>query len=97
MEDIRIYRLDQVMVETRFAAALAVCLLGESGESDEGHAIELRLSSWFTDETAAMLADADVSVCVSDAPELPACREVTTELVYVRLHGHTRMYASSYR
>ena len=44
----------------------------------------------------SILADANVSICQSDAPEFPMWREVTTDLVYVRLHGHTRMYASSY-
>jgi uncharacterized protein YecE (DUF72 family) len=37
-----------------------------------------------------------VAVCQSDAPDFPMWREVTTDLVYVRLHGHTRKYASSY-
>jgi uncharacterized protein YecE (DUF72 family) len=33
---------------------------------------------------------------MSDAPDFPMWREITTDLVYVRLHGHTRKYASSY-
>ena len=33
---------------------------------------------------------------MSDAPDLPMWEEVTTDLVYIRLHGHTRKYASSY-
>ena len=37
-----------------------------------------------------------MSVCLSDAPDFPMWREVTTDLIYVRLHGHTRKYASSY-
>ncbi len=61
------------------------------------HAVELRHASWFTAETAAILADAGLAVCMSDAPDFPLWDAVTTDLVYVRLHGHTRKYASSYR
>ena len=60
------------------------------------HAIELRHRSWFTREVARELADARVAVCLADAPDFPMWREITTDLVYVRLHGHTRKYASSY-
>lgn len=60
------------------------------------HALELRHRSWFEPEIAAQLREAGVAVCMSDAPRFPMWREITTDLVYVRLHGHTRMYASSY-
>ena len=60
------------------------------------HALELRHRSWFVPEVAARLRAAQISVCLSDAPDFPLWREVTTDLVYVRLHGHTRKYASSY-
>ena len=60
------------------------------------HALELRHRSWFTAEVAAMLRQAGIGVCLSDAPDFPLWNEVTSKLVYVRLHGHTRKYASSY-
>lgn len=60
------------------------------------HAIELRHRSWFVPDVAAQLRDADVAVCLSDAPDFPMWREVTADFVYIRLHGHTRKYASSY-
>lgn len=60
------------------------------------HALELRHRSWFTDGVAGRLADAGVAVCLSDAPDFPMWRQVTADFVYVRLHGHTRKYASSY-
>jgi uncharacterized protein YecE (DUF72 family) len=60
------------------------------------HALELRHRSWFVPEVAARLRDAGIAVCLSDAPDFPMWRELTTDLVYVRLHGHTRKYASSY-
>jgi uncharacterized protein YecE (DUF72 family) len=60
------------------------------------HSIEFRHRSWFVTEVAERLRAANVSVCLSDAPDFPLWNEVTTDLVYVRLHGHTRKYASSY-
>jgi uncharacterized protein YecE (DUF72 family) len=60
------------------------------------HAIELRHRSWFVAPVADRLRAAGVAVCLSDAPDFPMWREVTSDFVYVRLHGHTRKYASSY-
>lgn len=61
------------------------------------HVLEPRHPSWFVDAVADRLAAARVASCLSDAPDFPMWRAVTTDLVYVRLHGHTRKYASSYR
>ena len=60
------------------------------------HAIEFRHRSWFNDEVAERLERHAVAVCMSDAPAWPMWEKVTTDLVYIRLHGHTRKYASSY-
>lgn len=60
------------------------------------HSLEMRHRSWFVPAVADRLREARVAVCLSDAPDFPMWREVTTDLVYVRLHGHTRKYASSY-
>jgi uncharacterized protein YecE (DUF72 family) len=60
------------------------------------HAIEFRHVSWFDDEVAALLQRHRVAVCLSDAADWPCWDTVTTDLVYVRLHGHTATYASGY-
>jgi uncharacterized protein YecE (DUF72 family) len=60
------------------------------------HAIEFRHPSWFDDETAACLRAHDIAACQSDAADWPLWNAVTTDLVYVRLHGHTLTYASGY-
>ncbi|HEX4420421.1 MAG TPA: DUF72 domain-containing protein [Kofleriaceae bacterium] len=60
------------------------------------HTLELRHASWFIPAVADRLRDANVGVCLGDAPDFPMWREVTSDFVYVRLHGHTRKYASSY-
>ena len=60
------------------------------------HAIEFRHKSWFDDEVKKCLSDHAVAVCMSDAPDWPMWDAVSTNLVFIRLHGHTRKYASNY-
>ncbi len=60
------------------------------------HAIEFRHPSWFGDETTACLQAHGIAVCQSDAADWPLWDAVTTDLVYVRLHGHAQTYASGY-
>jgi len=60
------------------------------------HAIEFRHKSWFDDQVAECLERYAVAICMSDAPDWPMWDRVTTDVVYIRLHGHTRKYASSY-
>ncbi|MGZ5054580.1 MAG: DUF72 domain-containing protein [Methylobacter sp.] len=60
------------------------------------HSIELRHPSWFDDETAACLDQANIAVCLSDAHAWPMWDRVTSNLVYIRLHGHTKTYVSTY-
>jgi len=60
------------------------------------HVLEFRHRSWFVDEVADSLSRHRVAVCQSDAADWPLWDRVTTDLVYVRLHGHTRTYASAY-
>lgn len=58
--------------------------------------MELRHETWFTDETAALLAAHGVSHCMSDAADWPLWHAVTASPVYIRLHGHDETYVSSY-
>jgi uncharacterized protein YecE (DUF72 family) len=60
------------------------------------HAIEFRHESWFDDDVAACLRRHHLAVCQSDAADWPLWDAVTTDFVYVRLHGHTLTYASNY-
>lgn len=73
----------------RFLEALAT-------EWPTRHALELRHRSWFRADVARRLADHGVSNGVSHAADWPMWDAVTAELVYVRLHGHPRTYASEY-
>lgn len=63
---------------------------------DVRHALEFRHESWFDDEVARCLTDYRIAASLSDAADWPMWETVTTDLVYVRLHGHTRTYASAY-
>ena len=60
------------------------------------HAVEFRHESWFDDEVAACLRRHRLAVCQSDAADWPLWNAVTTDLVYVRLHGRAATYASAY-
>jgi uncharacterized protein YecE (DUF72 family) len=60
------------------------------------HVIEFRHLSWFEAEVADCLSRYALAVCLSDAADWPLWDAVTTDLVYVRLHGHTHTYASAY-
>ena len=61
------------------------------------HALEFRHRSWFDDRVQRCLGEHDVAICQSDAADWPRWDAVSTDLVYVRLHGHTRTYLSRYR
>ena len=60
------------------------------------HSIEFRHTSWFNDEVAELMSSHHLAVCQSDAASWPMWDAVTTDLVYVRLHGHSRTYHSAY-
>jgi uncharacterized protein YecE (DUF72 family) len=60
------------------------------------HAIEFRHDSWFDTEVSECLHAHRLAVCQSDAADWPLWNAVTTDMVYVRLHGHAVTYASAY-
>jgi uncharacterized protein YecE (DUF72 family) len=70
-------------------------LLGKNWSSVR-HAVEFRHRSWFDEETAEVLAEHKVANVISDAKDWPLWDAVTTDLAYVRLHGHERTYYSAY-
>lgn len=60
------------------------------------HAVEFRHSSWFESEVASLLEKYSIAVCISDSADWPRWDSVSTDLVYVRLHGSTETYRSAY-
>jgi len=60
------------------------------------HVIEFRHTSWFDEETAECLDACGIASCQSDTADWPMWNAATGDLACVRLHGHTRTYASRY-
>ena len=61
------------------------------------HALEVRHESFDDPAFVRLLRRADVALCVADtAGKWPCLDAVTSSLVYVRLHGDTRLYVSGY-
>ena len=61
------------------------------------HALEVRHESFVDAAFPELLRQHDVGLVVADtAGKWPLLREVTSDFVYVRLHGDTELYASGY-
>ncbi|MGD9896950.1 MAG: DUF72 domain-containing protein [Candidatus Methylacidiphilaceae bacterium] len=60
------------------------------------HVLEFRHPSWFDSEVASLLGRYRLASCQSDAADWPRWDVVTTDLVFVRLHGAQATYRSSY-
>jgi uncharacterized protein YecE (DUF72 family) len=61
------------------------------------HAFEVRHPSYFTDEFAELLREHGVGFVVADtAGKFPYAETVTSNFVYVRLHGSRELYTSDY-
>lgn len=59
-------------------------------------AFEFRHGSWFTDEIYRLLTRHDAALCIADSPDYPRKDVLTTAFTYVRFHGRTQLFASSY-
>jgi uncharacterized protein YecE (DUF72 family) len=61
------------------------------------HAVEVRHESFRTPEFYKLLSRHKIALVVADNPgQWPIITEITTDLMYVRLHGHDQLYASGY-
>ncbi len=60
------------------------------------HAVEIRHESFATPEFLALLRRHDIGLVVADTVEWPLLLDVTSSLVYIRLHGSEHLYASGY-
>jgi uncharacterized protein YecE (DUF72 family) len=61
------------------------------------HAFEVRHPSYFHEEFYALLREHRCAFVIADtAGKFPYAEEVTTDFVYVRLHGSRQLYASGY-
>ena len=61
------------------------------------HAVEIRHPSFMTSEFVRLLRRHDIGLVVADtAGKWPLLEDVTSDFVYVRLHGDEELYASGY-
>jgi uncharacterized protein YecE (DUF72 family) len=61
------------------------------------HAIEIRHPSFMNDEFVSLLKKHDIGLVVADtAGKWPKMLHVTSDFVYVRLHGDVKIYTSGY-
>jgi uncharacterized protein YecE (DUF72 family) len=61
------------------------------------HALEVRHKSFVTPAFTDLLREHDIALVVADtAGRWPLIREVTSDLVYLRLHGDVELYTSGY-
>jgi uncharacterized protein YecE (DUF72 family) len=61
------------------------------------YAIEVRHESFRSQEFYELLRRYQMALVISDNPgKWPIFTEITTDLMYVRLHGHSELYASGY-
>ena len=61
------------------------------------HTVEVRHESFDDADFYGLLRDQNIGLVVSDSPKhWPLLTEVTSDVVYIRLHGDTELYASGY-
>jgi uncharacterized protein YecE (DUF72 family) len=61
------------------------------------HCVEVRHETFRTPRFYELLREHDIALVVADNPgKWPIIEEITTDFMYVRLHGHEQLYASGY-
>lgn len=76
--------------ETRFRSFI------ERLPKETKQAIELRDSSWFTPDIYELLKKSNTAIVINETRAFPVITEVVGSFVYIRFHGPTALYASSY-
>jgi uncharacterized protein YecE (DUF72 family) len=73
------------------------CLTTTDADRPLRHALEVRHKSFVTPAFVELLREHAISLVVADtAGRWPLLRDVTADLVYVRLHGDVELYVSGY-
>lgn len=71
--------------------------LGVPGRTRLRHAVEIRHSSFACEEFIALLRKYKVALVVADtAGKWPLLEDVTSDFLYLRLHGDKKLYSSGY-
>lgn len=64
--------------------------------ADFRYVFEFRNQTWFNDEAYGLLSENNAALCVYDFGGVTSPRHMTTDMVYVRLHGAQGPYYGSY-
>lgn len=57
---------------------------------------EFRHESWFTPEISRLLKRSNAALCIADSPSYPRRDVLTADFAYLRFHGRTELFVSSY-
>ena len=60
------------------------------------HAFEFRDESWFCNEAFRILEEFGFAFCIAHGSGLPFIEKITSDFVYLRLHGGEVLYGSNY-
>jgi uncharacterized protein YecE (DUF72 family) len=60
------------------------------------YAFEFRNENWLTDDIFGLLEDAGCAFVISSSPGFPHKEEITADFCYIRMHGPSNLYSSSY-
>jgi uncharacterized protein YecE (DUF72 family) len=60
------------------------------------HAFEFRDESWFCNEAFRILEEFGFAFCIAHGSGLPSRERITSDLIYLRLHGGEVLYGSDY-
>lgn len=60
------------------------------------YAIEPRNEDWQRKEILKILKKYKIALCVADSPKFPLFKEITSNFVYIRMHGGKILYGSNY-
>ncbi len=65
-------------------------------DKSKKYAFEFRHKTWLSEDVYEILKKNNIAFCISDTPRYPYAEVITADFSYVRLHGHTKLYASEY-
>lgn len=89
--------LIQLPANSRFHMEVAENFYEETDQYDDFRfALEVRHPSWFSEESIGLMKKHGISLVFSQADRFPYHEEITAKDIYLRFHGPTSLYSSSY-
>jgi uncharacterized protein YecE (DUF72 family) len=82
--------------QDRLTAFLEMAQEAISDQSQCRLVFEFRHESWFTHDVYRLLKQHGAALCNADSPRYPRKDVLTADWVYVRYHGRSHLFASSY-